>query len=350
MHKNTKNAKFPKTRYQGSKYKLSNWIWENIKDLSFDTVLDVFGGTGSVSYMLKQNGKQVVYNDILKFNHAIGKALIENNHTILNGDDIEFILTKRNIVYPTFIEDNFNGIFYLDEENKWLDMVIKNIKDISDEYKQSIALFALFQSCIIKRPYNLFHRSNLHIRTQDVERSFGNKKTWDTSFEIHFRNFVAEANNAVFDNNRNNLSINYDAQDVPLEKLDVDLVYIDSPYISSKGVGTDYIDFYHFLEGIMNYDNWNEIILNNRKHKPLKGRGESPWIKKNKIHLAFDELFNKYKDSILVVSYRDDGIPSKEDIIRIMKKYKKDVECISSIDYKYVLSKKESKEILIIGK
>ena len=140
----------------------------------------------SIIYV-KQNGKQVIYNDILKFNHAIGKALIENNHTILNDDDIEFILTKRNIVYPTFIEDNFNGIFYLDEENKWLDMVIKNIKDISNEYKQSIALFALFQSCIIKRPYNLFHRSNLHIRTQDVERSFGNKK-----HGIHLSRYILE--------------------------------------------------------------------------------------------------------------------------------------------------------------
>ena len=30
-------------------------------------------------------------------------------------------------------------------------------------------------------------------------------------------------------------------------KDDYDLVYIDTPYISQKGGGVDYHDFYHFL-------------------------------------------------------------------------------------------------------
>jgi adenine-specific DNA methylase len=34
---------------------------------------------------------------------------------------------------------------------------------------------------------------------------------------------------------------------------DVDLVYIDTPYISKEGVDVDYLDFYHFLKGIVNY-------------------------------------------------------------------------------------------------
>ncbi|OOB79213.1 MAG: hypothetical protein BEN18_04765 [Epulopiscium sp. Nuni2H_MBin001] len=59
---------FPTTRYQGSKVKLRSWIWENIKDISFDTALDLFGGTGCIGYMLKNKGKNVIYNDILKFN------------------------------------------------------------------------------------------------------------------------------------------------------------------------------------------------------------------------------------------------------------------------------------------
>ena len=60
---------FPSTRYQGSKYKILKWIDYYIKDLKFDSVLDAFGGTGCVGYMFKKNGKQVFYNDSLKFNH-----------------------------------------------------------------------------------------------------------------------------------------------------------------------------------------------------------------------------------------------------------------------------------------
>ena len=39
-----------------------------------------------------------------------------------------------------------------------------------------------------------------------------------------------------------------------------DLVYVDTPYISSKGVGVDYLHFYHFLEGLTDYDNWKSRI------------------------------------------------------------------------------------------
>ena len=70
-------AKFPTTRYQGSKLKFVGWIWDCIKDIPFQTALDAFGGTGCVAYRLKQEGKTVTYNDLLPFNFLIGKALIE---------------------------------------------------------------------------------------------------------------------------------------------------------------------------------------------------------------------------------------------------------------------------------
>ena len=48
----TKNV-FPSTRYQGSKQKFVDWIWQCIKDIPFHTVLDAFGGTGSIAYKMK---------------------------------------------------------------------------------------------------------------------------------------------------------------------------------------------------------------------------------------------------------------------------------------------------------
>ncbi len=67
-------TKFPSTRFQGSKRKIIPWIFNVIKDLKFNTVLDGFGGTASVSYLFKKMGKAVTYNDNLKFNYYIGKA------------------------------------------------------------------------------------------------------------------------------------------------------------------------------------------------------------------------------------------------------------------------------------
>jgi len=251
-------TKFPTTRYQGSKLKYADWIWHCIRYIPFETALDAFGGTGCIAHLLKKEGKTVTYNDILKFNSIIGKALIENDKEKITLKDLAFILQKHATVsYPNFIEETFREIYFTDEENRWLDIVITNIRLIENEYKQAIAYFALFQSCIIKRPYNLFHRKNLYVRMKDVERSFGNKTTWDTPFTTHYKNFIEEANNAVFSNGKINISLNSNIFDLP---NNYDLVYFDTPYISDKGVGVDYLDFYHFLEGIVNYDNWPNLI------------------------------------------------------------------------------------------
>lgn len=344
----TKNAGvLPSTRYQGSKYKILKWIDYYTKDLDFDTVLDAFGGTGCVGYVYKKIGKQVFYNDSLKFNHYVGLALIENKDTTLNDEDLDFILKKHpKIKYPSFIYDTFHDIYFTDEENKWLDVVITNIGEIKDKYKQALAYYALFQSCIIKRPYNLFHRKNLYIRTAEVERSFGNKKTWDTPFEDHFLKFVEEANNAVFDNGKENQAFHSDIFDLTTPKID--LVYVDTPYISAKGMGINYVDFYHFLEGIVFYDEWSKLIDQSSKHKKIKN-GKNEWCNKVEIHGAFERLFDKFRNSILVVSYRDDGTPTISELINMLKKHKKSVE-VKKLDYKYVLSNGNSKEVLIVAK
>jgi len=339
---------FPSTRYQGSKLKLVEWIWQKCKHLNFSSVLDAFGGTACVSYLFKTRGKQVFYNDYLKSNYYIGLALIENSKETLTQEDVEKILKRHpKMRYPTFIQDTFKGIYFTDEENEWLDMVVTNIDTlITNIYKKAIAYFALFQSCIIKRPYNLFHRKNLYIRTAKVKRSFGNKITWDTPFPVHFVRFVEQANESIFENRQKNKAFCSDVFDISGK---YDLVYIDTPYISSKGVGVDYLGFYHFLEGLVEYDKWEVLVDWGSKHRRIK-HGKSIWNDKNKIYQAFDDLFKKFADSILVVSYRSDGIPSDTDLMGLLKKYKDNVIELNRKNYKYVLSNNgESQELLFVA-
>ncbi|MBD5163153.1 MAG: DNA methyltransferase [Bacteroidales bacterium] len=340
------NHRFPSTRYQGSKAKFVDWIWHELSGISFNTALDAFGGTGSVAYMLKDKGKAITYNDILPFNSIIGKALIENQSVLLDENDIEFILTEDPAVqYPTFIEDNFQDIYYTKEENHWLDIVRYNINTLDDEYKRAMAWFALFQSCIIKRPYNLFHRKNLYVRLMDVKRSFGNKKTWDTPFDVHFKTFAEEANRAVFDNGTCCRSTNMDALKIENE---YDLIYIDTPYINEKGVGVDYADFYHFLNGMVNYDDWVNHIDYRSKHLRLK-REYSIWSDKDNIINGFQQLIEHYNKSILVFSYRSNGIPSIESLVQLLERYGRKNEIRFSKEIKYALSETKTKEVLLIS-
>lgn len=340
-------AKFPSTRYQGSKAKLAGWIGEQVAGLDFTTCLDAFGGTGAVAYRFKQAGKQVTYSDLLRFNYFIGLALIENNDVRLSPEEVDWLLIRHpEIAYPHFVQDNFPDIYFTDEENGWIDRTVTNIRQLTNPYQSALAFFALCQACIIKRPYNLFHRKNLYLRFAEVDRSFGNKTTWDRPFDEWFRVFVEEANQAIFDNGQANRALNHDATDVPGE---YDLVYIDTPYISKRGVAVDYLDFYHFLEGLTMYDEWGVHIDRRSKHRRLKPRpGE--WTDKARIHAAFDRLFKRYRNSILVVSYRSDGVPSEAELASLLKQYKRHVRVEHYGQYQYVLStNSEAGEILLIG-
>jgi adenine-specific DNA-methyltransferase len=336
---------FPSTRYQGSKSKIINWLITQLYPLEFQTCLDAFGGTGVVAYALKKLGKSVTYNDILRFNSLIGKALIENNHQLFTDTTLQSLQHLR----PSssgLIAKNFEDVYFTNEENEWLDTMIQAMKDIANPYEQAIGFFALFQSCIVKRPYNLFHRKNLYIRLAEVERSFGNKASWDRPFNSWFDEFIQEVNRAVFNNGRTNLALN---KDVLAIEGSYDLVYLDPPYISNKGVGLDYHDFYHFLEGMTMYDQWESYIDSDSKHKRLQPQ-KTIWTDKTRILSGFKQVFEKFSDSILVVSYRSDGIPTIQELIDTLKLFKRNIQVEVFPQYQYVLSKnKQSDETLLIG-
>lgn len=341
-------SRFPATRYLGSKRKLAATIVKQLGDLEFTTVLDAFGGTGAVAYALKQLGKHVTYNDILVFNHQIGLALIENDSVQLSDEEIKSIgLQQDGVTYGDFIERTFAGIYFTDEENRWLDIAAGNIRRIENRYRRALAWFALFQSAMAKRPYNLFHRSNLYMRTADVTRSFGNKASWDRSFQEHFRRSAGQANAAVIDGGGICRAICRDALDV---EPGFDLVYIDTPYINHAGVGVDYQQFYHFLEGLIRYEEWPVLIDDRFRHRPL-ARVDQPWSDPGRCKEMFRRLFARYRSSIFVVSYRSDGIPSIDELAIMLRRVKRRTRVIDGSLYKYALStNSKSREVLLIGR
>ncbi len=336
----------PSTRYQGSKAKIVPWIWNHIKEFSFETVLDGFGGTGVVSYWLKHQCKQVTYNDVLRFNYQIGRAIIENSCETLSREDLHFILTRaRTQKYHSFIADTFANIYYTDEENQWLDLVVQNIARLSSPFKQALAFYALIQACLVKRPFNLFHRRNLYIRMADVERSFGNKTTWDKPFAEHFLFFAEEVNQLVCDNRKKNRALHADVQDLD---NGYDLVYLDPPYTTAAGISVDYLDFYHFLEGLVSYEQWPSRVDWRSTHRRMLRR-DKLWTDKTKLRTDFRKLFERHQSSLIVISYRSDGIPSIAELESDLKLFKPRVHTHYLSGYQYVLSKKRTQEVLIIG-
>ena len=350
----------PSTRFQGSKRKMLPWLHEILSDIRFDTVLDAFGGSGCVSYLLKRMGKKVTFNDRLRWNYILGQAVIVNNRVTLNDNDVDRILAPRTD-YPwgRVVSTNFKGIYYLDSENEWIDTVTTNILKLTGysqeilRYKRALAFYALFQACLVKRPFNLFHRSNLDVRLRDVSRSFGNKTTWDTPFGDWFRRFVVEANGLVFDSQKPCRAINRDVFDI--DPSGFEMVYLDPPYIKKapRRQSTDYFRYYHFLEGLATYRTWAERIDFSTQNRRLKeNRRELAFIP-NKATDSFDRLFQHFKNSKIVLSYKAGGIPSVETLRRLLKKYKSNVNLITK-PYVYALNRQNgnkslNRECVLVG-
>lgn len=311
---------YPPTRFMGSKRKLLGEIWNVASRFEFDSVVDLFSGSGIVGYMFKSHGKTVISNDYMAMSATFTKAMVENNTVTLPIAEAEKLLIKQGEV-DHFVSDTFKDLYYTDEENELIDILRTNIAAIDDQYKKAIAMTALIRACTKKRPRGIF--------TYTGHRYDDGRKDLQKTLSQQFLEAVEAVNNAVFDNHKANKSVNGDAMALDVEKPD--LVYIDPPYYSPLS-DNEYVRRYHFIEGLAR--DWKGVeIQEHTKTKKFKSY-PTPFSTKNGAYEAFDKLFSKFSGSILIVSYSSNSLPTQEDMVALMKKYKEHVEVVP-VDYKY---------------
>ena len=311
---------YPPTRFMGSKRKLLGEIWNVASRFEFDSVVDLFSGSGIVGYMFKSHSKTVISNDYMAMSATFTKAMVENNTVTLPIAEAEKLLIKQGEV-DHFVSDTFKDLYYTDEENELIDILRTNIAAIDDQYKKAIAMTALIRACTKKRPRGIF--------TYTGHRYDDGRKDLQKTLSQQFLEAVEAVNNAVFDNHKANKSVNGDAMALDVEKTD--LVYIDPPYYSPLS-DNEYVRRYHFIEGLAR--DWKGVeIQEHTKTKKFKSY-PTPFSTKNGAYEAFDKLFSKFFGSILIVSYSSNSLPTQEDMVALMKKYKEHVEVVP-VDYKY---------------
>ena len=315
---NPQVSNYPSTRYMGSKNKLLSQIWNVASQFKHDSMLDLFSGSGVVSYMFKSEGKKVISNDYMAMSATYTKAMIENNSITLSDSDV-LKLIEKNKKPDLFVSKTFKDLYYTDSENLLIDNIRENIKKLRNPYKRAIAKSALIRACIKKRPRGIF--------TYTGHRYDDGRNDLLMSLESQFIEAVRLINLSIFDNGKDNKSRRGDALSC---KLGADLVYIDPPYYSPLS-DNEYVRRYHFVEGLA--CDWEDVEIqwhtSTRKFKSYP----TPFSSRKGASDAFDKLFNKYKDKILLVSYSSNSLPTLDDMVALMSNYKK-VEVVK-IDYKY---------------
>jgi DNA adenine methylase len=246
------------------------------------------------------------------------KAIIENSYVRLSKEDLQGLLVKNK--NWNFIQETFRGVFYSEEDNAFLDRVRFNITQIENEYKQALAFSALVRACMKKRSRGVF--------TFVGERYNDGRSDMQKSIEQHFLESIDFFNNAVFDNGKENISINDRAESMVIKS---DLIYLDPPYFTPKS-DNDYTRRYHFVEGLVK--NWKGLTIQNHSIVKKFESYKTPFAKKETAYTAFENLIEKYKDSIITISYSSNCYPTKPELIEMLKKHKNDVRVIE-IDHTY---------------
>lgn len=313
-------SSYPPTRFMGSKSKLLSEIWCVASQFNVNTVVDLFSGSGIVGYMFKAQGKAVISNDYMAMSATFTKAMIENNTVTLPLKEAEQLLIARK-ESDHFVSTKFQGLYYSDEENALIDMLRTNIAAIRDPYKHAIAMTALIRACIKKRPRGIF--------TYTGHRYDDGRKDLQKSLIEQFLDAVVAVNSAVFDNGKVNRSKHGDAMDLRVEQAD--LVYIDPPYYSPLS-DNEYVRRYHFVEGLAR--DWKGVEIQEHTQTKKFKSYPTPFSTRKGAVDAFDKLFKKFSKSILIVSYSSNSLPTQDEMVAIMAKYKEHVEVIP-IDYKY---------------
>ena len=313
-------AKFPMTRFMGSKRKLLPAIFELVSRLEFESVLDLFSGSGVVSYLFKAMGKRVVSCDHMHMAATFSKAMVENNGVLVDRQTANGLLSQR-METDRFVERTFAGLYFTDDENRLIDTLRANIKGMPNEYMRAVAMAALIRACTKKRPRGLFTYTGL--------RYDDGRKDLRKSLAEQFLDAIDDVNRAIFDNGKENRSLCCDSMTARVEPPD--LVYVDPPYFTPKS-DNEYVRRYHFLEGLAR--SWRGVSIQEETTTKKFKSYPTPFSTREGAASAFEEVFRRYRHSAIVVSYSSNSLPTKDEIASMLGKYKEHVE-VTEIDYRY---------------
>jgi len=311
---------YPSTRYMGSKQKLLPYILGIVEQFNVPTLVDLFSGSGIVSYLFKTLGKEVITNDYMNMSHTFTKAMVENNHVTLSDAKARSLLIQKSEI-NNFVQLKFKDLYFSDDENLLIDIIRSNIHKLDNEYEQAIARSALIRACMKKRPRGIF--------TYTGHRYDDGRKDLVLTLEEQFLNAIEVINKSIFDNGQSNISYRKNSLDIDLPNNC--LIYMDPPYYSTCS-DNEYVRRYHFVEGLSL--DWDGVeIQEHTKTKKFKSY-PTPFSSRKEVYVAFDKLFEKYKKNILLISYSSNSLPNMDEMLEILKRYKQNVEVIP-IDYKY---------------
>jgi adenine-specific DNA methylase len=340
-----KHHKLYSSRFQGSKRRIMPWLINAITSHvnPGEKILDAYTGSGLVTYALASRNYRMCASDQLLSSVMTVRALSGQSRDLETNELDSSLKYASEKSEGWEISENYKGIFFPQDELIWLERMSSFIRELPVD-AQPRAFWALFQSALAKRPYNLFHRANLEMRTRSVPRSFGNKATWEKPFPLHFQKFLHEASTHAL--NLDSVNV-FHGDPLSISNSEFKLVYLDPPYINEKGQATPYVDYYGFLDLLIDPSIMQRVnmLKSNKPIEPITGG----WKDGKTALQTIEKVLQKFEKSKIALSYRNDGQPKMTELVDLFENHRGKVS-VYSTPLKYALSTKaNAEEILLVS-
>ncbi len=315
MEKTTEQIDIHNRKYLGSKKRLLNFIEDVILSRvnKINVFIDGFAGTGVVSEHFSNIAESVIANDLLYSNYINCSTFLESTKNNIDVNKISLLLEELNSekALEGYCWKNYGGTYFTYENAGIIDAVREKIEKY---YKAAFINLHEKRILLTSLIYAVDKTANTVGQYDAFLKNIG-EKTYDSNGSHRvdsnvYKKMKLRLPNINYKKNKYNKVYNKDLNTI-INTLKGDVLYLDPPYNSRQ-----YIDCYHVLENIVN---WNKPELKGKTKKFEREHLKSLFSRKRDCDSAFSKLIENASSEHIFVSYNSEGIIPEQSIIDILK-------------------------------
>ena len=300
-------------KYIGNKTRLLDYIYCSLTEDSVPiegTLCDIFGGTGSVGRFFKEKGMSIISNDIMTYSYFHQYANVYLNEVpsfkkLFAGGIFEVLNYLNNLepiengyVFNNFAPSGKCGRQYFSDINaKRIDAVREKIEEWKCEGKINNDEYIVLVDSLVDAADFVANISGTYGAYLKIWRSMALKPL---TLEIP----------DTYNNKKQNFIYQEDANNL-IKKIKCDILYIDPPYNERQ-----YAPNFHVLETLTV---WDKVELNGKTGQRDYEDKKSLYCLRKEATEAFRKLIDDADAKYIVVSYNNEGIISRENLLKILE-------------------------------
>jgi adenine-specific DNA-methyltransferase len=293
--------------YTGSKYKLSTFIKSEIEkvvgQMKDKVFCDLFAGTGAIGRAFKTESKKIIANDIEYYSYVLNQNYIGNHEEIEWREFIDELNSLKGVegfIYKNYCSGSESGRQYFSDENgKRIDAIRQKIESWKNDRRINENQYFFLLTSLLENADAVANTASVYgAYLKHLKKSAKKTLTLKPAFFG-----LNDATHEVFNEDANSL----------INRIKGDVLYLDPPY-NARQYGANY----HLLNTIAKYDDFTP----NGK-TGLRTYKRSLYCQKNEVTTVFENLIKNADFKYIFLSYNNEGLMSKSEVEKIMKKYGK---------------------------